>query len=166
MVIIIRWISLSSSLSYRTEILTGLFSQDVMVVGEPSLMGGEFGDEDERVITRLENNQYESGAVPTNGLDENDDFGASLGVQPPNGGQQQQQPPPNQQQPNQSPLNQPPQQINPSPGNPMNNGGQQPGQWSGPSPHNQQAGVNGNNSNPPSIGPSSIEDKKQSPISQ
>ena len=30
-----------------------------MVVGEPSLMGGEFGDEDERLITRLENNQYE-----------------------------------------------------------------------------------------------------------
>lgn len=33
--------------------------QDVMVVGEPSLMGGEFGDEDERLITRLENTQYE-----------------------------------------------------------------------------------------------------------
>lgn len=29
-----------------------LASQDVMVVGEPSLMGGEFGDEDERLITR------------------------------------------------------------------------------------------------------------------
>ncbi|CAH0698459.1 unnamed protein product [Spodoptera exigua] len=36
-----------------------LASQDVMVVGEPSLMGGEFGDEDERLITRLENTQYE-----------------------------------------------------------------------------------------------------------
>lgn len=33
--------------------------QDVMVVGEPSLMGGEFGDEDERLITRLENTQYD-----------------------------------------------------------------------------------------------------------
>uniref|UniRef100_A0A0L8GJW7 LIM interaction domain-containing protein n=1 Tax=Octopus bimaculoides TaxID=37653 RepID=A0A0L8GJW7_OCTBM len=33
--------------------------QDVMVVGEPTLMGGEFGDEDERLITRLENTQYE-----------------------------------------------------------------------------------------------------------
>ncbi|XP_029644689.1 LIM domain-binding protein 2 isoform X6 [Octopus sinensis] len=32
---------------------------DVMVVGEPTLMGGEFGDEDERLITRLENTQYE-----------------------------------------------------------------------------------------------------------
>lgn len=30
-----------------------------MVVGEPTLMGGEFGDEDERLITRLENTQYE-----------------------------------------------------------------------------------------------------------
>ena len=31
----------------------GLTSQDVMVVGEPSLMGGELCDEDERLITRL-----------------------------------------------------------------------------------------------------------------
>lgn len=37
--------------------------QDVMVVGEPSLMGGEFGDEDERLITRLENTQYEGDGV-------------------------------------------------------------------------------------------------------
>lgn len=36
-----------------------------MVVGEPSLMGGEFGDEDERLITRLENTQYDA----TNSLD-------------------------------------------------------------------------------------------------
>ncbi|XP_065584527.1 LIM domain-binding protein 2-like isoform X2 [Artemia franciscana] len=35
-----------------------LSSQDVMVVGEPSLMGGEFGEEDERLIARLENNQH------------------------------------------------------------------------------------------------------------
>jgi LIM domain-binding protein 2 len=34
--------------------------KDVMVVGEPSLMGGEFGDEDERLITRLENTQYDA----------------------------------------------------------------------------------------------------------
>lgn len=40
-----------------------LASQDVMVVGEPSLMGGEFGDEDERLITRLENTQYEGEQV-------------------------------------------------------------------------------------------------------
>ncbi|XP_076625787.1 LIM domain-binding protein 2 Chi isoform X5 [Colletes latitarsis] len=37
-----------------------LASQDVMVVGEPSLMGGDFGDEDERLITRLENTQYDA----------------------------------------------------------------------------------------------------------
>ncbi|XP_037950387.1 LIM domain-binding protein 2-like [Teleopsis dalmanni] len=36
-----------------------LSSQDVMVVGEPTLMGGEFGEEDERLITRLENTQYD-----------------------------------------------------------------------------------------------------------
>lgn len=36
-----------------------------MVVGEPSLMGGDFGEEDERVITRLENTQYDA----TNSLD-------------------------------------------------------------------------------------------------
>ncbi|XP_070503416.1 LIM domain-binding protein 2 isoform X4 [Chironomus tepperi] len=45
---------------------------DVMVVGEPSLMGGEFGDEDERLITRLENTQYDG----TNSLDhDNHGFG-------------------------------------------------------------------------------------------
>ena len=30
-----------------------------MVVGEPSLMGGEFGEEDERLISRLENSQFD-----------------------------------------------------------------------------------------------------------
>ncbi|KAI2803486.1 LIM domain-binding protein 2, partial [Blomia tropicalis] len=56
-----------------------LATQDVMVVGEPSLMGGEFGDEDERLITRLENNQYDpSAASGTNGLEDADDFN-SLG---------------------------------------------------------------------------------------
>lgn len=44
-----------------------------MVVGEPTLMGGEFGDEDERLITRLENTQYDA----TNGLDDEDDFNGS-----------------------------------------------------------------------------------------
>lgn len=38
-----------------------------MVVGEPSLMGGEFGDEDERLITRLENTQYDA----QNSMEEN-----------------------------------------------------------------------------------------------
>ena len=30
-----------------------------MIVGEPTLMGGDFGDEDERLITRLENASYD-----------------------------------------------------------------------------------------------------------
>jgi hypothetical protein len=34
-----------------------------MVVGEPSLMGGEFGEEDERLISRLENTQYDPAAA-------------------------------------------------------------------------------------------------------
>merc|ERR1719447_2467294 len=37
-----------------------LTTSDVMLVDEPMLMGGKFGDEDERVITRLENAQYRS----------------------------------------------------------------------------------------------------------
>lgn len=37
--------------------------KDVMVVGEPSLMGGEFGEEDERMISRLENAQYDPQAA-------------------------------------------------------------------------------------------------------
>ncbi|XP_068688229.1 LIM domain-binding protein 2-like isoform X1 [Montipora capricornis] len=48
-------------------------TQDVMVVGEPSLMGGEFGDEDERLITRLENTQYDA----SNGVGDDGDFGNS-----------------------------------------------------------------------------------------
>ncbi|XP_058891458.1 LIM domain-binding protein 2 isoform X5 [Acipenser ruthenus] len=46
---------------------------DVMVVGEPTLMGGEFGDEDERLITRLENTQYDA----ANGIDDEEDFNNS-----------------------------------------------------------------------------------------
>lgn len=34
-----------------------------MLVGEPTLMGGELGDEDERLISRLENNQYKPAVV-------------------------------------------------------------------------------------------------------
>ena len=36
-----------------------------MIVGEPSLMGGEMDDEDERYITRLENTQYDPNAAAT-----------------------------------------------------------------------------------------------------
>ena len=35
-----------------------------MIVGEPSLMGGDFGEEDERLITRLENTQYDPMGQP------------------------------------------------------------------------------------------------------
>jgi len=35
-----------------------------MVVGEPTLMGGEFGDKDERLIARLENSQYDPNEQP------------------------------------------------------------------------------------------------------
>lgn len=63
--------------------LTPAPPQDVMVVGEPSLMGGEFGDEDERLITRLENSQYDTTPV--------DEAGAPTGGPnsggPPNGPQ-------------------------------------------------------------------------------
>ncbi|KAK2110347.1 LIM domain-binding protein 1 [Saguinus oedipus] len=46
---------------------------DVMVVGEPTLMGGEFGDEDERLITQLENTQFDA----ANGIDDEDSFNNS-----------------------------------------------------------------------------------------
>jgi len=36
---------------------------DVMMVGEPSLMGGEMDDEDERYISRIENTQYDPNAA-------------------------------------------------------------------------------------------------------
>ncbi|XP_029446412.1 LIM domain-binding protein 2 isoform X2 [Rhinatrema bivittatum] len=55
--------------NYR-GIRTGL---DVMVVGEPTLMGGEFGDEDERLITRLENTQYDA----ANGMEDEEEFNNS-----------------------------------------------------------------------------------------
>ncbi|KIH63881.1 hypothetical protein ANCDUO_05815 [Ancylostoma duodenale] len=36
---------------------------DVMVVGEPSMMGGDYGEEDERTISRVENAQYDPNAL-------------------------------------------------------------------------------------------------------
>ncbi|CAB1343376.1 unnamed protein product [Coregonus sp. 'balchen'] len=53
-----------------------LSTQDVMMVGEPTLMGGEFGDEDERLITRLENGQFDT-ANGAGGLEDEDSFGSS-----------------------------------------------------------------------------------------
>lgn len=43
------------------------------MVGEPTLMGGEFGDEDVRLITRLENTQFDG----ANGLEDEDSFTSS-----------------------------------------------------------------------------------------
>ncbi|XP_076308190.1 LIM domain-binding protein 2 Chi isoform X3 [Tachypleus tridentatus] len=54
-----------------------LASQDVMVVGEPSLMGGEFGDEDERLITRLENTQYDASTAAANGLEDEEEYSSN-----------------------------------------------------------------------------------------
>ena len=70
----------------KNENLSNLLLQDVMVVGEPTLMGGEFGDEDERLITRLENQQFDN---PT-GADE-EKFPNSPSVQQQQQQQQQQQ---------------------------------------------------------------------------
>ncbi|EDV19749.1 uncharacterized protein TRIADDRAFT_61768 [Trichoplax adhaerens] len=49
-------------------------SQDVMIVGEPSLMGGDLGEDDERMITRLVNTQYDG----SNGLDDEEYRGSPI----------------------------------------------------------------------------------------
>ncbi|XP_054167528.1 LIM domain-binding protein 2-like isoform X2 [Oppia nitens] len=155
-----------------------LASQDVMVVGEPSLMGGEFGDEDERLITRLENHQFDPNvANVTNGLEECDDFGPLGG---PHGGPPGNGPPPG------WPGGHPPgSSMNPNSGPPLpnvNNGHSSHGPGShgpgshgpgshGPGSHGPGShgpGSHGPGSHGPgSHGPGSHDDKKQSPnISQ
>ncbi|CAB1344380.1 unnamed protein product, partial [Coregonus sp. 'balchen'] len=57
----------------KPTLIGGELAIDVMVVGEPTLMGGEFGDEDERLITRLENQQFDA----ANGIDDEDSFNNS-----------------------------------------------------------------------------------------
>ncbi|XP_030047079.1 LIM domain-binding protein 2 isoform X4 [Microcaecilia unicolor] len=61
------------SSSQKAAVTSVVLKIDVMVVGEPTLMGGEFGDEDERLITRLENTQYDA----ANGMDDEEDFNNS-----------------------------------------------------------------------------------------
>lgn len=56
-----------------------LASQDVMVVGEPSMMGGDFGDDNERMITRLENTQYDPNASTPSNVEESDSLNTSAG---------------------------------------------------------------------------------------
>uniref|UniRef100_A0A8R1DL11 LID domain-containing protein n=1 Tax=Caenorhabditis japonica TaxID=281687 RepID=A0A8R1DL11_CAEJA len=41
---------------------------DVMVVGEPSMMGSDFGEDDERTISRVENSQYNPNAMQMQSL--------------------------------------------------------------------------------------------------
>lgn len=151
--------------------MTGVVScQDVMVVGEPSLMGGEFGDEDERLITRLgrlfrslvcvldsdycsrivENNQYDPNAASgTNGLEDADDFNSigsstSGGTNAANNG-------------------------NNSTGLIGSNGNGGSGSWppNGPSSNNPSNSGNpsvaASNTGPPGNGPNSQDDTKKSP---
>lgn len=39
---------------------------DILIVGEPTIMGGDFGEEDERLITRLENGQFDTIMIQQN----------------------------------------------------------------------------------------------------
>lgn len=127
-----------------------------MVVGEPSMMGGEFGDEDERLITRLENAQYDPTASGvSNGLEDGDDYN-SLG-RPPG--------------PGQGPVSVP----GPGPG-PQGNQGQPHGGpqsgWPGPSgPGSNPGSVSSNpdsrGNNQGGGGPQGSQvDKKPSPLNQ
>jgi hypothetical protein len=56
-----------------------------MIVGEPSLMGGEMDDEDERYISRLENTQYESASTQqiSQGYQQNPNLQSLLHQKPP-----------------------------------------------------------------------------------
>lgn len=54
-------------------------SDAVMVVGEPSMMGGDFGDDNERMITRLENTQYDPSASTPSNVEDSDSMTAPMG---------------------------------------------------------------------------------------
>jgi hypothetical protein len=46
------------------------YSHEVLVVSEPSMMGNEFGTDDERTISRVENAQYDqNSAMMSGGID-------------------------------------------------------------------------------------------------
>lgn len=110
-------------------------------------MGGEFGDEDERLITRLENNQYDPvTSGPSNGLEDGDDFPLHGG--PPGSGNNQ---------PGSQQSNAPGPPAPRSTGPPLTSN---PG--SGPPSTDSRTG-NSTGSNGPQGGQ---EDKKHSPISQ
>ena len=154
-------------------------------------MGGEFGDEDERLITRLENTQYDpSAAGISNGLEDGDEFGSlggggvsMRGIAAPPGA-----PPGSGPMPGQVSVSVSGQGVVPGSGQgpgsvSSNNQGQVgvnasnasllPGPWSGPSgPSNSNPGSvssNSDNRGGSSSGngpPGSQEDKKLSPLSQ
>ncbi|CAB02669.1 LIM domain-binding protein 1 [Caenorhabditis elegans] len=86
--------------------MTSQFQQmsypDVMVVGEPSMMGSEFGENDERTISRVENSQYDPNAMQMQSLGQGPNSSMNIngrnmmnqhhpGMQPPPG--QQHMPP-------------------------------------------------------------------------
>ncbi|KAL5112802.1 LIM domain-binding protein 2 [Taenia crassiceps] len=67
---------------------------DILIVGEPTLMGGEFGEDDERMITRLENSQYDPAAAAAAlaaQQQQQQQLNAISGAMPPQQQQQQQQ---------------------------------------------------------------------------
>ncbi|CAI2356521.1 unnamed protein product [Caenorhabditis sp. 36 PRJEB53466] len=51
---------------------------DVMVVGEPSMMGSDFGEDDERTISRVENSQYDPNTMQMQSLGQGPN--SSMGV--------------------------------------------------------------------------------------
>lgn len=94
------------------------------MVGEPSLMGGEFGEEDERLISRLENSQYDPAAAAAQQ--------ASGGGPGPGGPGHHMGPPPNQGMDDFPPPGHPPMWGNSGPG-PNSGPGGPPGGPMGPS---------------------------------
>lgn len=60
------------------------YSHEVLVVSEPSMMGNEFGAEDERTISRVENAQYnQNNSSMIGGMSM--DNGSGIAVMMPNG---------------------------------------------------------------------------------
>ncbi|VDL59243.1 unnamed protein product [Hymenolepis diminuta] len=73
-----------------------LGQSEILIVGEPTLMGGDFGEDDERIITRLENSQYDPAAAAALAAAQQQqqmNAVAAGGQMPPSHHQQQQQQP-------------------------------------------------------------------------
>ncbi|KAI1717781.1 LIM-domain binding protein [Ditylenchus destructor] len=67
-----------------------MFQDQVLVVGEPSMMGCEFGEDDERAISRIENAQYDPSSSVSNSLHNAALISTSMGGQQPHPSVQQQ----------------------------------------------------------------------------